>query len=69
MSDNSVLISAVKCLKCNEIIVSLAHHDFRSCGCGTTAIDGGQNYVKISFDDKIGFERLVVRLTKSYLNI
>lgn len=31
----------VKCLDCLEVIQSVSQHDFKSCKCGNTAIDGG----------------------------
>lgn len=52
-------IKAVKCKGCGDIIYSCARHDFRWCSCKKTACDGGQtDYVKVSFNDKIGFENV-----------
>ena len=60
---NSVLCSAIQCDECKEVIVSLYRHDFRSCGCGKIAIDGGRDYTRT-----IGtkFTELRVRLSKCY---
>lgn len=52
-------IKAVRCLGCKTVLISRAIHDFRTCPkpCGKTSIDGGQNdYIKISFDPKVGYE-------------
>ena len=44
-------IQCVKCIECGDIIFSRARHDFRSCGCGYTSIDGGLEYSKVSCED------------------
>lgn len=50
-------IKAVKCMGCKSIIFSRTRHDFHFCPCGKTGIDGGQiDYVKVSFDEKVGYE-------------
>lgn len=41
-------IHGVICLKCKDFVYSRARHDFRACGCGTVAADGGLDYLKIS---------------------
>jgi hypothetical protein len=45
-------IQTIKCPSCNDTIYSRARHDFRRCSCGEVAIDGGFDYIKISFKDK-----------------
>lgn len=44
-----IVVKTVICPNCGDQIFSRAHHDFRSCTCGETAIDGGFDYVKLSF--------------------
>ena len=39
--------NAVKCLKCMEIIESKNRHDFKFCGCGNIAVDGGLDYMRL----------------------
>ena len=39
-------VTGVKCPRCKDVIFSRAHHDFRSCSCGDTAIDGGFDYMR-----------------------
>ena len=34
-------INAIQCPKCGDLIFSRANHDFRSCTCGDTSVDGG----------------------------
>ena len=43
-----VVITAIKCKKCNHFIWSRHRHDFRFCKCGSVAIDGGRDYVKVT---------------------
>ncbi len=38
-----IKINSLKCLDCGSIIFSRATHDFRSCACGNSFIDGGYN--------------------------
>ena len=61
-------VAAIKCKHCGDTIYSRAHHDFRWCSCGEIAIDGGTNYVKISFkkDRPCPFD-VVVEATREQL--
>lgn len=45
----NLTISAVQCPHCKDIIFSRARHDFRSCTCEKTSIDGGRSYLKLGF--------------------
>lgn len=47
-----MIINAIKCPTCGDIIYSRARHDFRWCGCGEVAIDGGFEYSKVCFKEK-----------------
>lgn len=42
------MISAIKCKKCGDIIFSKHRHDMVWCKCNTVAIDGGQDYLRIT---------------------
>lgn len=42
-------VNAIQCRECSDIIYSRARHDFRTCSCGNCSIDGGFDYMKISF--------------------
>lgn len=42
-------VSAVTCPKCKATVFSRARHDFRSCPCEYVSIDGGFDYIKVSF--------------------
>lgn len=61
-------ISAIKCLKCGDIIYSRATHDFRSCGCGAVSVDGGFDYMKVCGDrGNFEFVRKNLKVTKEEL--
>lgn len=36
----------IKCKKCGDVIESTYTHDFRRCGCGSVAVDGGKDYLR-----------------------
>ena len=42
--------NAFKCLYCNDIIESKHQHDFTTCKCGKTSIDGGTSYIRLVGD-------------------
>ena len=42
-----MLVKAIKCNNCGDIIYSRATHDFHWCSCKKTAIDGGFDYYRI----------------------
>lgn len=44
--------NAIKCPKCKDVLFSRTRHDFRWCSCGSVAVDGGFNYMKVSFKDE-----------------
>lgn len=43
-------VTALKCLKCEDIIWSRHVHDFRTCSCGASSIDGGRYYSRVLGD-------------------
>jgi hypothetical protein len=62
-----LLCRGIRCLACKEIVVSLNRHDQRSCGCGSVAIDGGQDDVPIWIRGKPEqYERVQVRLSTGW---
>jgi len=44
-------INAAQCPYCKDVIFSRSRHDFHECSCKKTAIDGGKDYLRISFSD------------------
>lgn len=46
MMNKKIKRNRIKCLKCRDIIESVAVHDFRWCSCGSYAVDGGKEYLR-----------------------
>ena len=44
-------VNAIKCPKCGDTIYSRSRHDMHWCSCQNVAIDGGSDYVKLSFKE------------------
>ena len=38
----------VECTKCGDRMFSISRHDFKWCKCHSTAVDGGDEYLKIT---------------------
>jgi len=59
-------VNAIQCLKCRDVIFSRARHDYRSCSCGKTAIDGGFDYTRLigSYSEPV---KLALIVTKKQL--
>ena len=41
-----ILRNVIQCRKCGDVIESVTVHDFKTCSCGTYAVDGGHYYLK-----------------------
>lgn len=41
-----ILSNKIKCNHCGDVIESKSVHDYRECGCGTVAVDGGREYLR-----------------------
>lgn len=39
------------CPACGEIVESTYRHDYRTCGCGAIAVDGGLDYLRRTWKD------------------
>ena len=48
----------VKCLSCDDVIQSLYRHDFKWCKCQSIAVDGGGDYLKMSYKPDARYEVL-----------
>lgn len=61
--------SAVKCFGCGDTLYSRTIHDYRTCTCGHISIDGGDDYVKITYDPnaKYGIMEIDVPFTDNEL--
>lgn len=45
----SIWITKLFCKVCGDIIQSKHRHDYVTCSCGSCSIDGGTDYVKVSW--------------------
>ena len=43
-----MVVNTITCRKCGYTVYSRTRHDLRWCPCGTVAIDGGRDYIKIT---------------------
>lgn len=46
----AIIRNSGSCPHCGDHIVSYHGHDYRSCSCGKSAVDGGTNYLRRSGD-------------------
>lgn len=44
--DSVILSNQIKCLSCGESIYSVQRHDFQTCSCGKSSVDGGMAYLR-----------------------
>jgi hypothetical protein len=44
-------VDAAQCPVCRDVVVSRWQHDFHECGCGAIAIDGGQEYLRLLWNE------------------
>lgn len=45
-----ILLNAIQCRSCKDVIVSYNTRDFKWCGCHSVAVDGGRSYLKRAGD-------------------
>ena len=58
-----MIVTALRCKNCGDVIYSRTRHDMRYCSCGTIAIDGGRDYTNISFrESQNDFEKFEYEL-------
>lgn len=59
-----IIKNAARCKHCGDVIESKYRHDYVTCSCGKTAVDGGHDYLRRGFvpisDDDRGYEELSV---------
>jgi hypothetical protein len=62
-----LVYNAVKCLECNETIVSRTRHDYVLCGCPNGAMaDGGLDYMRYGAMDMNKIEPIAVYADDDY---
>jgi hypothetical protein len=57
-----MIINAVKCTNCGDIIYSRARHDFHGCSCGKTMVDGGFDYQRVLWEDPFVPEEVEIEI-------
>jgi len=62
-----IIVNAIKCPKCGDIIYSRARHDFRRCSCKNVFIDGGFDYIRVGGDISVKVFQLKVESTREEL--
>lgn len=56
----AILLNAIECVRCGDIVVSEYRHDFKYCRCGKVAVDGGHAYLRRVSDTREDFLELSV---------
>jgi len=50
MDDNrKIILNRIRCVHCNDTIISYHVHDYKTCICGIVSVDGGTEYLKRGF--------------------
>ena len=58
----TIVLNAIQCVRCEEVIRSTHRHDFRRCKCGRVAVDGGHDYLKRLFKEEGDFLDLSIEV-------
>ena len=53
LNTGPIYINAIRCKECEYFVRSRNQHDFRTCKCGSSAVDGGSFYTKVMGDPEI----------------
>jgi hypothetical protein len=56
----SIIQNAAYCKKCNQIVISNSHHDFKTCTCSNVSVDGGTCYLRRSINEIDLYEELTL---------
>jgi hypothetical protein len=46
---SQLMVNAIECPICKNVIYSRARHDLRTCSCGACHVDGGRDYQRVGF--------------------
>jgi hypothetical protein len=60
-------IRGIVCPHCKDFIFSRARHDFHSCSCGETVIDGGFDYIRYGSLEELSVKEIELDATKEEL--
>lgn len=59
MDMKQLVYNAVRCLECNELLVSYSRHDYKMCNCPNGAmVDGGMDYGRYGAKDMSKIEKI-----------
>jgi len=61
MAGRTDIQRGVRCRRCGEDIYSNSPDDFVECRCGATTIEGGFDYLKVTYRPDIGSPAIVER--------
>lgn len=62
-----IVYNSVKCLECNEVLISRYRHDYVTCGCPNDAmVDGGNDYERHGAIDMDKIETYYVYANDDY---
>lgn len=50
MEEKQIALNKGFCGRCNEVLVSYHRHDFVTCSCGASSLDGGNDYIRLLGD-------------------
>lgn len=61
-------IAGIRCLKCGDFAYSRARHDMHACSCGNIHVDGGFEYIGVTFVSNLFTpETMQIKVTKETL--
>jgi hypothetical protein len=67
--DKTLIVSnSIQCLECGDVIFSAHRHDYKECGCGACAVDGGMEYLRIMAAGGARYKELYITLPESVIN-
>lgn len=62
-----ILANSAKCLECGDDIYSAHRHDHVSCSCENIFVDGGMDYLRHGFRNKLTyFDTSIIITTEQY---
>lgn len=61
-----VVVNKAQCKLCGDIIESTHGHDYKQCGCGEIAVDGGKRYIRRSAKNLNNIIELSETYTEEY---
>jgi hypothetical protein len=53
MKPKKTVVMTLECPKCGSLIFSRSRHDYRTCPCGEVSVDGGLDYFRVAFKEKM----------------